>query len=139
MGWVWGHPSASSLVVLWAAGEGIAGVSGTLGHSTVSTTLSIYTTARERGKESAMGAVERGHSGATRPPPWCPSGAAGRGDSGNFRGQGNQQVAAKGTDMNRGSFLITASDGLIDIGNTLVLVGQACGPAITGALGLARP
>ena len=35
------------------------GVSGTLGHSTVSTTLNIYTTARERGKESAMGAVER--------------------------------------------------------------------------------
>lgn len=59
MGWVWGHPSASSLVVLWAAGEDIAGVSGTLGHSTVSTTLNIYTTARERGKESAMGAVER--------------------------------------------------------------------------------
>ncbi|ADK67682.1 hypothetical protein Olsu_0567 [Olsenella uli DSM 7084] len=41
--------------------------------------------------------------------------------------------------MNRGSFLITASDGLIGIGNTLALVGQACGPAITGALGLARP
>ncbi|WP_448983768.1 hypothetical protein [Olsenella uli] len=34
-------------------------MSGTLGHSTVSTTLNIYTTARERGKESAMGAVER--------------------------------------------------------------------------------
>ncbi len=59
MGWMWGHPSASSLVVLWAAGEDIAGVSGTLGHSTVSTTLNIYTTARERGKASAMGAVER--------------------------------------------------------------------------------
>ncbi|WP_165443704.1 tyrosine-type recombinase/integrase [Olsenella sp. Marseille-P4559] len=42
-----------------AAGEDIAGVSGTLGHSTVSTTLNIYTTARERSKESAMGAVER--------------------------------------------------------------------------------
>ncbi len=137
MGWMWGHPSGSSLVVLWAAGEDIAGVSGTLGHSTVSTTLNIYTTAR--GKESAMGAVERGRSRATCPSPWCPSGAAGRGDSGNFRGQGNQQVAAKGTDMNRGSFLITASDGLIDIGNMLVFVGQACGPAITGAFGLARP
>lgn len=59
MGWMWGYPSASSLVVLWAAGEDIAGVSGTLGHSTVSTTLNIYTTARERGKASAMGAVER--------------------------------------------------------------------------------
>lgn len=42
-----------------AAGEDVAGVSGNLGHSTVATTLNIYTTARERSKESAMGAVER--------------------------------------------------------------------------------
>lgn len=42
-----------------AAGEDIAGVSGNLGHSTVSTTLNIYTTARERSKASAMGAVDR--------------------------------------------------------------------------------
>jgi integrase len=42
-----------------AAGEDIAGVSGNLGHSTVATTLNIYTTAREKSKASAMGAVEK--------------------------------------------------------------------------------